>query len=286
MNKIPYILNPEASVTLILDGKQVTILKDSEVFQAVILAVKEERWDDVRSLSDKITAIKNFVKGDLEVRGNAVFYKGEAVHGHVINRILEFIKDGFDVDPLLNFLEKIMQNPSFRCIEELFTFLDHKNMPIDPDGDFYAYKAVTSNWMDKHTRTISNHIGAVVEMPRCRVDDNSTVGCSKGLHAGSISYVKSFANYGDKIVLVKINPADVVSVPNEDTTKLRCCKYVVISEMQDILPSSSYSCSCDDDDSNYDDDYDDGRDDICPECDSIIDDDDYAFCPHCGYDLK
>lgn len=73
---------------------------------------------------------------------------------------------------------------------------------------------------------VPNYVGAVVEMPRDKVDSNGRVECSVGLHVGTYGYASTFS--GDHMLLVKVNPRDVVSVPEYDFSKLRSCRYTVI----------------------------------------------------------
>jgi hypothetical protein len=67
---------------------------------------------------------------------------------------------------------------------------------------------------------------------------------------------------GDKIVIVKINPADVVSVPSDcNYEKLRTCRYEVVGEYQGELLKPLYSSvfsedDYEDEDEDYDNDYD------------------------------
>jgi hypothetical protein len=285
MKAFPYILNPAKSLTVFIEGKQSTIRKEDPSFENAIAAVKENRWEDLKLIVDKLSAIKVFVKGDLKVEGSTITYRGEVVHNLIVDRILQFIQEGLEVEPMLNFLNKLMKNSSYKCIQDLFAFLERGNMPIDPDGDFYAYKAVRSDWTDKHTGTISNTVGTTVSFARNKVDDNPANGCSYGLHAGSIQYVKSFASCSDKIIVVKIDPSEVVSVPNEDTSKLRCCRYKVVEEYIGLLPDTLY-----DSEKHYDDDYDDGDeedyercdDGTCWNCGAETADCGYTYCPECG----
>ena len=87
-------------------------------------------------------------------------------------------------------------------------------------------------------------------MPRNKVDDNKDVGCSKGLHAGTLEYASGYACDNDKLVLVEIDPADVVSIPTDcEFQKLRTCKYKVVAEYERPLTEAVYP-------SQYDTDYD------------------------------
>lgn len=86
---------------------------------------------------------------------------------------------------------------------------------------------------------VPNYLGAVVEMPRDKVDSNGYTECSVGLHVGTYSYASSFS--GDHMLLVKVNPRDVVSVPEYDFHKLRACRYTVIGTgVSGQLDSSVY----------------------------------------------
>ena len=59
--------------------------------------------------------------------------------------------------------------------------------------DFLAYKAVRKDFKDKWRGVFDNQVGSVCEMPRGKVDDNRSVGCSQGLHAGALNYVATMA---------------------------------------------------------------------------------------------
>jgi hypothetical protein len=99
-------------------------------------------------------------------------------------------------------------------------------------------------------------------MTRSKVDDDRGRGCSNGLHAGALNYVAGYGSLesGDKIVIVKINPADVVSVPSDcNYEKLRTCRYEVVGEYQGELLKPLYSSVFTEDD--YDDDEEDLNDD-------------------------
>jgi len=77
---------------------------------------------------------------------------------------------------------------------------------------------------------MDNSPGTIVEMERNQVDDNKDQTCSTGLHFCGMSYLSCFG--GDRTVIVKINPADVVSIPSDyNEAKGRACRYEVIGEL-------------------------------------------------------
>jgi hypothetical protein len=229
------------------------------------LAIANEQWDDIEALFDTSQAVVNFSDGNVKVTDGAVFYKDEAVHNHVVDRILDFMREGLPYKPLIRFLDKLMDNPSRRATNELYAFLEHKSMPLTPDGNFLAYKGVKDDYTDWHTGSFSNQIGETLEMNRNGVCDDSNLGCSSGFHAGSLEYARGYGN-GGHLMIVEISPADVVSVPLDcDCQKLRTSKYKVVSHFEKKLENTlcddygDYDYG-DDDDESYDSGYNAGYD--------------------------
>jgi len=131
---------------------------------------------------------------------------------------------------MVQFMENLYQNPSKRAVTELYGFLEKGNLPITPDGHFLAYKKVRADYTDVHSGKFNNSVGQVVEMERHDVDDNKDNTCSTGLHFCAMSYLSCFG--GERTVIVKINPADVVSIPSDyNDAKGRACRYEVIGEL-------------------------------------------------------
>jgi hypothetical protein len=155
------------------------------------------------------------------------------LHGYVIDKLLQFGKEGTDTSSLLQFIVKLYQNPSSVARQELFGWLENADMPITTDGDFIAYKRVRGSYKDIHSNTMTYSLGRVVEMSRLDVDDDRNQTCSAGLHFCSRSYLPHFSsNAGtDRIMLVKINPADVVSIPADyNDSKGRTWRMEVVGE--------------------------------------------------------
>jgi hypothetical protein len=67
-------------------------------------------------------------------------------------------------------------------------------------------------------------------MERNQVNDNKDVTCSAGLHFCSQGYLGHFS--GERVMILKINPRDVVSIPTDyNNTKGRCARYEVVGEV-------------------------------------------------------
>jgi len=229
---IPYLLQGK-NIILVIDGKSHTISRDTHIaYVKIVDALKAQDWDALRDLVEPKKAIVNFGKGFVSINDNKVMWKGKPFHNALANRMIEMFQDGFPIDPMVRFMENLMQNPSKRSVDQVYGFLEKNKLPITEDGYFLAYKKVRTDYKDIHSGTISNHIGAVVEMDRNLVDDNPDSHCSVGLHFCSESYLGHFGGGGDPVMILKINPADVVSIPTDyNGAKGRCCKYEVVGQV-------------------------------------------------------
>ena len=233
---IPYILT-EQSLTVVVEGKAHTMQSNHPSFERAKEALKNEEWDRLANLFDVSKAVEDYLDQDaeIEVKDGAVYFQGEVVHGMVVDKILDFMRKNLPYQPLVKFLGKLMDNPSSRAVDELYTFLEHKNMPVTPEGNFLAYKGVTSDFKDCYSNTFDNRVGSVLEMRRNGVCDDANIGCSNGFHAGSYDYAKGYANNGGNLMIVEIDPADVVSVPKDcSCQKLRTSKYKVVGHYETI----------------------------------------------------
>lgn len=232
---VPHIRINGDTISLTLRGRPFTIGIDHPNFNAISDLLNEDApsVDALLALVDKAAAIRAKFSTDGEhnitVRAGQVFYKDLPVHNALTKRIIEFTDKHMPTRPLIRFLENMMQNPSHRAVKELYDFLEHKGMAITTDGHFLAYKGVTTDFKDKHTRTIDNSVGTVVEVERNMVDDDRDNQCSNGLHVGHYEYARGFAYGGEPVLLVKVNPRDAVSVPTDSNCgKLRTCRYEVL----------------------------------------------------------
>ena len=224
-----YIITPEG-VTVFSNGQSYTLSSTHGNFNAVIDAIRnKESAETIVDLLNPRVALTKYLGEKFEVGENTVKFNGEEVHGTLVQRIIECHRDDLPVEPLLRFFENLEANPSFSARTELYDFLAHRNMPITPDGCFLAYKSVRPDFTDHHTGKFSNRVGTVLEMERRKVDDDRNNGCSYGFHAGSLEYATTFGGNDRKVLVVKINPADVVSVPTDcDCQKLRTARYEVV----------------------------------------------------------
>jgi len=186
---------------------------------------------EVMSLPD---FVEKFSEGNITVdhKSGKVFYGTFEIKNTVVDRMITMLDEKENVKPLAKFLERLMMNPKEGVVEELYAFLRHNDIEISDEGMIIAYRSIRQDWKDFHTGTMDNSIGTVVTMPRHLVDDNPDQTCSSGLHVGAIGYVGNFGSNKKRIVKVKVNPSDVVSIPTDyDGMKMRCCKFEVLGEV-------------------------------------------------------
>lgn len=229
---IPYIITNN-SITVVIDGRSHTLTDGHPSYNRVKECIINRQFDKIASLIDIPANIVKFSSGKITVENGAVKYNNKVIDNYVSQKILQFMRENLPFEPLAKFLDKLMDNPSRRAVLELYKFLEHKAMPITPNGNFLAYKSVKKDYTDHYSGQFDNSIGRVLEMSRREVCDDANIGCSYGFHAGSFEYAKSFGS-DSRLMIVEISPADVVSIPNDsDHQKLRTCKYTVISECAD-----------------------------------------------------
>jgi len=249
----------DGNLTLVLNNQSYQVLPDHINYKLILERLPSATAEELLEVVDVQKAVATFSDGLVEIKNGQVTYEGEPVHGSISKRILEFMSKGLPFQPLVNFLNNIMENPSMQSQKELYDFLEHEHLPITEDGHFLAYKAVRSDYKDKYRGVFDNRVGQICTMQRAKVDDNRARGCSDGLHAGALNYVASYGSLesGDKIVIVKINPKDVVSVPSDcNCEKLRTCRYEVVGEYEGELLKPLYSADFSQDDyEDEDEDY-------------------------------
>ena len=225
----PYLIQGK-NIVVVIGNKSHTVSKTHISYQKVLDAIKANDWETVKDVIEPKKVVLNYGAGNVSVQGETLFWKGEELHTTLATRMITMLQEGFPVEPMVAFMENLMSNPSKRAVTELYGFLEKNSLPITPDGHFLAYKKVRDNFLDVHSGSMDNSVGKVVEMERNKVDDDKNNTCSTGLHFCGMSYLNSFG--GERTVIVKINPRDVVSIPTDyNEAKGRACRYEVIGEL-------------------------------------------------------
>ena len=233
-----------SSVVLAIDGEVYTIESTNKLYTEIVdLANSREIYTIPKDeILDKISvsrAISRYVSGDIVAEHGILKFKGKVIDTTLARYILHNMEQGLPVDNIVNFMNNLYENTSYRAVNEVFDFIKACNLPISDDGYLIAYKKVRNNYTDCHSGTFDNSIGQKPNMPRYEVNEDKHQTCSTGLHFCSASYLDSFGTFrnksgSDRIMIVKVNPKDIVSVPKDyNNAKARACEYEVIGEVRD-----------------------------------------------------
>lgn len=183
----------------------------------------------LRNALDKAKAIEEESDGNVRVVGNKVLYRGQEWDTMITRKILEFMTNGDPVQPLMKFMDRMMDNLSMEVIKHLYPFLDHYHFQITPEGYFIGYKGVRDDYYDVYSHSVWNGTGAVPpSKKRNEVDDNPSASCSFGYHIGTLEYAKG---WGARVMRVLVDPKDCVMVPDHNCHKLRVTQYRVLEEV-------------------------------------------------------
>lgn len=228
--EVAYIITGDSIVMTM--GNDTEIVDSShqnyKAIQAAIVTGDYKAAYELMNISKAITA---FTKGAITVKGGELHYGELRLKSTLVDRILGMMAEGDEgFKRLVAFLERLLNNPSPRSVEELWGFVSHLDVEIDDEGYLIGWKNVKSRngrLVDCHTGKVPNDVGNIVEMPRFMVNDNKDETCSQGLHVAAWGYLSHFS--GDVTLKVRVDPADVVSIPTDyNDQKMRAAKYEVI----------------------------------------------------------
>lgn len=227
-NYVNHIMTPH-SITVVFDtGDPAPITVENRLYPKVKAALEAKKYDEVAGIIDMPTKIEESTKGKFTVRNGRIVVDGNDLPSALSKRLIQFVEVGIETGPLERFWDNLRENPSKDSANELYGFLEANHVPITDDGCFIGYKSVKANFLDHHTGTMDNTPGKVVSMPRDEVNPNRRDTCSTGLHVAAYAYAAGVMPSG-KLLEVKVNPRDVVSVPvDHNDQKMRVCRYEVL----------------------------------------------------------
>lgn len=235
------------------DGETVIVGADNPNLSLVTRKLAEEASEDeIRSLvnpAPKIAERFRDLSDRVTTNGQNLFLDGDVMNDALSEWILNILRaeaEGQEIQswkPFVNFLEKLQTNPSEDSKKSLFEFIQKHGLTVLSDGDFIAYKGVRSDFTSIASgpavvdgREVNGYVpnkpGSTIWLKRSLVNDDRSVACSTGLHAGTISYASTWSSSIGKVIAVSVNPRDVVSVPyDSNRQKLRVSRYMVLHEV-------------------------------------------------------
>lgn len=233
---------------------------------AIVEAIKSGRpHTEVEAMFSPEEAIrKSFDEGDIKIENGAFYYKDALLENPLSDAIIRAYEDGAeDFSRLILFFEKINNNPSPNSRKHLYLWLDNQSFSINERGNIIGYKALTPTMTSIHSGPayvngspfnghVPNAIGNVISMNRADVTFDPNQTCSHGLHVGTFEYANMFGGRSGVVVMVEVDPADVVSVPaDHGNQKMRVCSYKVL-EVAPKQPTTIFVNSIDFDYNEHD----------------------------------
>lgn len=216
------LITPKVAVFCTRRGSY-TVPKTHDFFDEIVEALRNKDTGEAYRLYSK----KKKDNSRVEIKGIDLYFDGEKFDPIFAEAYQVSRAHGLSVEKLNLFFQNLKENPSPISVHAFSAFVAKARHPITDRGTFLAYKRVRSNWKDVHSNTFDNRPECVVEMDRSLVDIDQYETCSTGFHACSYDYLENFS--GENVIVVEINPRDVVAVPPDyQRTKMRVASYRVL----------------------------------------------------------
>ncbi len=225
--RIPYCIDGQGTLILILEGRSYSIVKDNQHFNTILNLV---RRGEVGLLAARL-ANHPLARQSASYANGIVYLNGQPIAPALSELYSRIAISGRDTGGWLKFVERVHQNVSPYVQEHLFRFIVHMDLTVNDEGEILAFKSVdkheNGDYTDHHTHSWKYEVGKTYVMSRELVDTSSG-SCGAGLHIGTTGYI-SDVYPGDAVLRVKVAPEDVVSVPSDySSQKCRCCRFTVL----------------------------------------------------------
>lgn len=216
------------------DGRQLTVNRENTEFHTVKdMLIERADFSEIEERIDMGKKVVRRLEG-VQYKNGRLYYDDIEISATMIPRIMQsdLIESTGYTEALKNFFSRLVENPYREVVDQLYRFLMANSLPITDDGHFLTYKKVRDDYTDVHSGKFDNSVGTVVKIKRIQVTRDPNVTCAPGLHVCSKEYLGSFG--GNLVMVCKVDPADVVSVPTDyNNSKMRVCGYEVIGEIGD-----------------------------------------------------
>lgn len=265
---MPHLQTHDRRVTAFVDGETYTFGPDHPEHRNLMLALASGDTDRFKELVDVSRAVTAFTHGALKVEDGEVTYNGRAISNDAVTHLLDLMEKGEPHEHFGKFVARLMENPSRGVVRGLWPVLSKMGDQgdgcyLNEDGWIVAYKRVRGDLKDLYSGRVqypdpdvydesvnsatpidagagATIQGYTISIPRNECDENVGASCSYGLHFGGMDYVRNFRRSDETVLLVvKVDPADVVSCP-EDAWKLRTSRMKVIKRFEGTLDGVRY----------------------------------------------
>lgn len=267
-------MNPAYTITndcvsVVIRGEVITVRRGSVNFDAARQAVINEQWEGIEKILIPGHAVEKWLGDGFVFRDGFIVYGEDRIDLRLSERMVKMAAQGENPTALMKFWRRLQNNPSARSVDQLYGFLENKGIPIDDEGYILAYKSVRNDYLDHYSGTVANTVGATHKMPRNKISDDPNQACHFGFHVGALEYASAFGGSDRRILICKVDPADVVCVPYDHSMqKVRVCQYTVQSEhgdqsfLSDTYHPSTPEVSYEEGGEYYEEDYAEDPDDL------------------------
>lgn len=244
----PYAIMKRAGILSIVMGENfynissdsILFEKNKELIMSLLnrdtYALTQPEYDILIGPVDYSAPIKEFTainEGPISKDGK-YYYKDVEVSPDLYEILLDAYKNKKKaIKSIIKFADMLVQNPDKDVIRQLYSFMRHNDITIDPDGYVICFKAVTHNYLDHRTGKFDNSVGKTVTEDRAVIDTDPNKTCSRGLHVGSMSYINIYySGPNNRVIKCKVHPKDFVSIPVDYSgAKARVCEYKVLADV-------------------------------------------------------
>lgn len=233
------IITPNGTINAVINSKTYSISPGAFYYNDALKAAKIRDFKALLAAFDLDSSLKDKSGGKVTFENGVIRYNGAAVDNKLSKHIIRMVSEGFDCKPIMRFMEWCYQNPNPTVIDRLYDFMENVGIMLDDEGFIVAFKKVRDDGYDYYSETVHYEVGKVIEMDRDKCDGDSRNTCSSSLHSGSLNYTQNiwYAGQG-RTLLLRINPRDVVAVPEEaGFEKLRSCRVEVIKDITGDIQS-------------------------------------------------
>jgi len=231
-NGTNWVTKPVAKPAYIVSGNCVSFIYKGVSHQAssvnpmykdILKHLQANQLDKAVELVNIANAIDKKSNGVIQNSGGVLKYNGVDLDDTVTNWLTNNMgrKDGA-LEAVISFMRKCNSNPSPGSVDMLWRFIKNNSLVLFPDGDFLGYRYIREDFKDAHSGKFDNSPGKVCQMPREEVTYDPKNSCAPGLHVGSWDFVQG----NSTIIEVKVNPFHVVSVPENESGKMRVCEFL------------------------------------------------------------
>jgi len=243
----------EAEITIIHNGRLVTIPADHSKHDAIWMALQNGLYDCAILMSDRheqlAQEVAKYSIDGLELSktiDGKILFNNRRMSLHVGEKAIELLDNNMPLRPLLLFLRNLQQNPDMDVQEDLLNFLAVNDFAIDNKGMVIAWKKVlkldANHYVDQWTKQLDYTPPKTLTMPRECVEKDSSNSCGRGFHFATWRYTYNYG--GSTVVELQVHPKHVVSIPRHEREKGRCSDMKIVREIpdweqyNDIPPSS------------------------------------------------